>query len=435
MVGDLMAILNSAMLARHKHQCSFLLICFLGPLSLISLGVEVIPSSFWITVLYTPAVLCVCLISSHFCHFVGYLGQGRAGLDPYVVPTSTSTPLLVSGPWGSARIAQIAAGFDYSMFVDVYGRVYASGNVATLGLDYDAGHTLGPMQISGLTNVVRVSAGYSHALFLTSSGAVYATGDNGPACLNATTGKTRSVRLVRTTGSVQNVLAGFMTSTILSGTTPTLPPSTPLPPSSPPVVVNNTDFNLVGCGISSRIGVAFVGSSLVPTQISNFLNGTVITKLNGPSPYSASSFVISSTGVYSFGMWLSVHLHFDFVLLGDAYNGQLARGTILNPGVAASSLYPGIVPHRGLNITQVVAHTGASFYLTSLGTVYVAGDSYYTGGLGTVYFPTAVSAFRNITKMAAGNTVVGFLSVPDQRFFCVGYASSCLFTIVTVLNL
>jgi alpha-tubulin suppressor-like RCC1 family protein len=118
--------------------------------------------------------------------------------------------LVLTSTYGAPL--KIAAGFDFSLYLDSNGNVWGVGNDTTSQLGNDSIHTehyATPVQVLNLTGVQAVSAGDYHSLFLKSDGTVWAVGYNASGQLGDGTTMQRTTPVqVQGMTSVQAIAAG-----------------------------------------------------------------------------------------------------------------------------------------------------------------------------------------------------------------------------------
>lgn len=105
---------------------------------------------------------------------MGNGSSGELGLDG----TDKISPSLITG---IPAMKSVSAGKYYSLFLTADGRVYGCGRASSgqLGLGYPPKeYVRTPTLIPNLRDIRRISAGEGHSLFLDVNGRVYATGDN-----------------------------------------------------------------------------------------------------------------------------------------------------------------------------------------------------------------------------------------------------------------
>ena len=81
------------------------------------------------------------------------------------------------------KIVQVSCGIKHSLFLDVFGNVFAAGSnkLGRLGIGHENGRGVQyfPVKVCIESKIQQVAAGNSHSLFLTQrEGLVYACGDN-----------------------------------------------------------------------------------------------------------------------------------------------------------------------------------------------------------------------------------------------------------------
>ena len=112
--------------------------------------------------------------------------QGQLGTGECREYSHERLPVNISDSFGSARIAQVFAGFSSSLALDENGHVWAwgSGEDGRLGIGNDQQQRY-PVNVSVKANsplanveIVQISVGFSHALALDAEGKVWAWGSN-----------------------------------------------------------------------------------------------------------------------------------------------------------------------------------------------------------------------------------------------------------------
>jgi hypothetical protein len=113
----------------------------------------------------------------------GYNVNGQVGDGTYTERDSAVlvAPYPCGGGESPSDTVAVAAGYNFSVAVDVTGHVWTWGDnlpYGQLGNGGDNNGELAPSLITGVSNVVSVAAGYQHALALRSDKKVFAWGDN-----------------------------------------------------------------------------------------------------------------------------------------------------------------------------------------------------------------------------------------------------------------
>lgn len=101
----------------------------------------------------------------------GMLGIGKS-------PSSTNRPYQCEK---LEKVVQVSCGTKHTLFLDIYGRAYATGSnkLGRLGINKDKRVYYTPESVSIESRLQKIAAGDSHSLFLTQrEGFVYACGDN-----------------------------------------------------------------------------------------------------------------------------------------------------------------------------------------------------------------------------------------------------------------
>lgn len=130
----------------------------------------------------------------------GQLGLGVADNGAY------TTPSLVPGIYG---ITKVEAGENHVIALSKNGYAYVWGKNTSGSLGI-AGSTTVPQQISTIADVIDVEAGEDHSLILTANGTVYATGRNAFGQLGVSVDKTNrnSFEIVPINATIQYIAAG-----------------------------------------------------------------------------------------------------------------------------------------------------------------------------------------------------------------------------------
>ena len=137
----------------------------------------------------------------------GLNSSGEIGNDSTTLRSSPVTIHVLGG----VRIAQVSAGFGFSLAVDTDGQVWAWGNngQGRLG-DGTATERHSPIKLAGISNVAAVAAGSDHSLALTRDGQVWAWGDNSRGQLGdgTTTIRTTPGHVAALTGTFVKIATG-----------------------------------------------------------------------------------------------------------------------------------------------------------------------------------------------------------------------------------
>jgi alpha-tubulin suppressor-like RCC1 family protein/ribosomal protein L13E len=281
-------------------------------------------------------------------NFDSRLGTGS---DSYFLSYPNKVPTL-------SNIIAVSNGFDYSMFLDNSGNVYACGlnNYGQLGLG-DRTRRTSPVKIQTLSNIISISTGNYHSMFLTSDGDVYACGLNnyGQLGLGDTTGRTSPVK-IQTLSNIISISTGNYHSMFLT-----------------------SDGQVYSCGRNNKgqLGIGTTTTQYSPVKIQNLSNITTITT-------SYCSFFINSKG--------------DVYACGSNSYGELGIGSIND------QLTPIIIPTLS-NIISVSCGLYYSLFVTSDGDVYSCGNN-SSGQLGigtttTQYSLIKIQTLSNITSVFA----------------------------------